>query len=167
LEEELLSSISNQYETKAEAHLPRAIRPNSHQILLVDDNPSDSHLFQTALQEVSSRVKAYWVASGEEALEYVEQTGRFQDAGEVELIVLDINLPGMDGFEVLRRLRKSDAGRYKPIVVMSGSKAVRDVNTAYSLGANSYITKPMSFESYAESVSLLVRYWLDTVQLPV
>lgn len=138
-----------------------------YQILLVDDNPSDSHLFQTALQEASSRVKLYWVASGEEALEYVEQQGRFQGVGEVDIIVLDLSLPGMDGFEVLRRLRKSDSGRHKPVVVMSGSKAVRDINHAYALGANSYIVKSMSFESYAESVSLLVRYWLDTVQLPV
>ena len=137
-----------------------------YQILLVDDNPSDSHLFQTALQEASSRVKLYWVASGEEALEYVEQQGRFQGVGEVDIVVLDLSLPGMDGFEVLRRLRKSDACRYKPVIVMSGSKAIRDINHAYSLGANSYIVKSMSFESYAESVSLLVRYWLDTVQLP-
>ena len=163
-----LSSISNQNQVEAEpasAHTAN-MKPTRHQILLVDDNPSDSHLFQTALQEASSRVKVYWVATGEEALQYVEQTGRFQDAGEVDVIVLDISLPGMDGFEVLRRLRKSDAGRYKPVIVMSGSKAARDVNLAYSLGANSYIAKPMSFESYAEKVALLVRYWLDAVQLP-
>jgi two-component system, response regulator len=82
------------------------------------------------------------------------------------VVVLDLSLPGMDGFEVLRRLRKSDAARYKPVIVLSGSKAIRDVNLAYSLGANSYIAKSMSFESYTESVSLLVRYWLDPVQLP-
>jgi CheY-like chemotaxis protein len=133
----------------------------------VDDNPSDSHLFQTALQQASSRVKVYWVASGEEALEYVEQQGRFQGVGEVDIIVLDLSLPGMDGFEVLRRFRESIASRYKPIVVMSGSKAVRDVNLAYSLGANSYIVKSMSFPHYVENISLLVRYWLDTVELPV
>jgi two-component system response regulator len=80
--------------------------------------------------------------------------------------VLDLNLPGINGFEVLRRLRNSDVCRCKPIVVMSSSKAACDVNLAYSLGANSYIVKSMSFESYSENISLLVRYWLDTVQLP-
>jgi DNA-binding NarL/FixJ family response regulator len=84
----------------------------------------------------------------------------------VDIVVLDISLPAMDGFEALRRLRKSDTGRYKPVVVMSNSKAVRDVNLAYALGANSYILKSMSFESYAENIGLLVRYWLDTVLLP-
>jgi two-component system, chemotaxis family, response regulator Rcp1 len=162
-----LSSISDRYQVEASAGAHTANTNHTRrQILLVDDNPSDSHLFQTALEEVSSRVKVYWVASGEEALEYVEQRGRFQDVGEVDVVVLDLSLPGMDGFEVLRRLRKSDAARYKPVIVLSGSKAIRDVNLAYSLGANSYIAKSMSFESYTESVSLLVRYWLDTVQLP-
>ncbi|HMF77004.1 MAG TPA: response regulator [Bryobacteraceae bacterium] len=139
---------------------------NRFQILLVDDSASDSHLFQTALQEASARVKLYWVASGEEALEYVEGQGRFQGMGEVDVVVLDLNMQGMDGFEVLQRLRKTDACRYKPIVVLSSSKAARDIRLAYSLGANSYIVKSMSFERYVESVSLLVRYWFDTVELP-
>jgi CheY-like chemotaxis protein len=162
----LLATNDDPAKALAHAHRPDAHHNSRFQILLVDDNPSDSHLFQAALQQTSSRVKVYWVASGEEALEYVERQGRFQGVGEVDIVVLDLSLPGMDGFEVLRCLRKTDAGRYKPIVVMSGSKAVRDVNLAYSLGANSYIVKSMSFESYAESISLLVRYWLDTVQLP-
>jgi CheY-like chemotaxis protein len=162
----LLATNEDSAEALARARTPDANPNNRYQILLVDDNPSDSHLFQTALQEASSRVKVYWVASGEEALEYMEQRDRFQGVGEVDIVVLDLSLPGMDGFEVLRRLRKSDTGRYKPIVVMSGSKAIRDVNLAYALGANSYILKSMSFENYAESIGLLVRYWLDTVLLP-
>lgn len=139
---------------------------NRFQILLIDDNPADSHLFETALREVSARAILYWVATGEEALEYIAQQGRFQNAGEVDIIVLDLNLPGLSGFEVLTKLRQNAASRHKPVIVLSSSRAQSDIKQAYVMGANSYVLKAMSFETYLERVERLVKYWFDTVELP-
>src|SRR6202041_2883459 len=77
------------------------------QILLIDDRASDAKLFEHALEQAGTRVKLYWVASAEEGLEYLKQEGRFAGAGRVRLVVSDLSMPGMDGFEFLEQVRKS------------------------------------------------------------
>ncbi len=136
------------------------------QVLLIDDQPSDAKLFEHALQQAGTRVKLYWVASAEEGLKYLTQKGRFASAGRVRLVVTDLSMPGMDGFEFLAEARRNPALAAIPIVMMSSSQSPRDVFRCYQLGANSFITKPMSLETFVSTIGAIVRYWLDIVELP-
>jgi len=136
------------------------------QILLIDDRASDAKLFEHALEQAETRVRLYWVATAEEGLEYLKREGRFAGAGRVRLVVSDLSMPGMDGFEFLSQVRKSPALAAIPIVILSSSQSPHDVFRCYQLGANSYITKPMSLQTFVETIGTLVRYWLDIAELP-
>jgi DNA-binding response OmpR family regulator len=94
------------------------------------------------------------------------QQGRFAGAGRVRLVVSDLSMPGMNGFEFLAEARKNPALATIPIVMMSSSGSPRDVFRSYQLGANSFIIKPMSLETFVATIGTLVRYWLDIVELP-
>jgi chemotaxis family two-component system response regulator Rcp1 len=93
----------------------------------------------------------------------LKQEGRFAGGARVRLVVSDLSMPGMDGFEFLTELRKNPALKTMPVVVMSSSRSPRDVLRCYRLGANSFITKPMSLETFVATIGTLVRYWLDIV----
>jgi chemotaxis family two-component system response regulator Rcp1 len=136
------------------------------QILLIDDHPSDAKLFELALERTETRAKLYWVATAQEGLDYLKREGRFADAGPVRLVVSDLSMPGMDGFEFLAQARRNPALAATPIVMMSSSRSPRDVLRCYRLGANSFIAKPMSLDTFVSAIGTLVRYWLDIVELP-
>jgi two-component system, chemotaxis family, response regulator Rcp1 len=136
------------------------------QILLIDDHASDAKLFQHALEQAATRARLYWVGSAEEGLEYLKQEGRFTGVGRVKLVVSDLSMPGMDGFQFLIQARKNPALATIPIVILSSSRSPRDVLRCYQLGANSYLTKPMSLETFVATIRTLVQYWLDIVELP-
>lgn len=136
------------------------------QILLIEDHAADAKLFEHALEKGGSRARLYWVASAEEGLEFLRREGRFAGVSGPKLVVTDLNMPSMDGFEFLRQARNDPALAAIPIVVFSGSRAPRDVLSCYQLGANSFISKPMSMENSVAIIETLVRYWLDIVQLP-
>lgn len=133
-------------------------------ILLIDDHASDAKLFEHALAEASTRAKLYWVATAEEGLEFLRREGRFKGLGRPKLVVLDLNMPGMDGFDLLIEKRSNPALAMVPVVVFSNSRAPKDVLRCYQLGANSYIVKPMSLEGMVAKVGTIVRYWLDVVE---
>jgi len=135
-------------------------------LLLIDDSPADAKLFETALREAGTRAKLYWVASAEEGIEYLRGEGRFAGLGGVSLVVCDLSLPGMDGFRFLTQIKKEPALSAIPIVILSSSRSPRDVRRCYELGANSYIVKPMSFETMVSTIGAMVRYWLDIASLP-
>ena len=136
------------------------------QILLIDDHPSDAKLFELELERTETRAKLYWVATAQEGLDYLKREGRFADAGPVRLVVSDLSMPGMDGFEFLAQARRNPALAATPIVMMSSSRSPRDVLRCYRLGANSFIAKPMSLDTFVSAIGTLVRYWLDIVELP-
>ena len=136
------------------------------QILLIDDRASDAKLFEHALEQAGTRAKLYWVATAEEGLAYLKQEGRFAGAGRVRLVVSDLSMPGMDGFEFLAQVRKNPVLAAIPIVILSSSQSPQDVFRCYRLGANSYLTKPMSLQTFVETIGTLVRYWLDIAELP-
>ena len=138
----------------------------SFDILLVDDSPADAKLFQESLTEVSSRVRVYWVGSGEEAIEFLNQQGRFVGIGPVKMVLLDLNMPGMDGIDTLRRLKMNPVVNRVPVVVFSSSRAPQEVDLAYSLGANAFFSKPLSLESYVQKARIMVQHWLDCAELP-
>jgi CheY-like chemotaxis protein len=136
------------------------------EILLVDDHPSDAKLFEHAMEQAGTRAKVYWVATAEEGLEFLGREGRFAGVGGPKLVVCDLNMPAMDGFEFLRRMRQNPAFAAVPVVIFSSSRSPHDMLRCYQLGANSYIVKPMSLETFVATIGALVRYWLDIVELP-
>ncbi len=138
-------------------------------ILLVEDSPDDRELIEWAFEECLDQIRIQWVRDGREALDYVLREGVWQDPSESprpQLILLDLRMPGVDGFEVLERIRATPRVRTIPIVVFSGSEDETDVRRAYESGANSYITKPSSMEGYRSVIRVLEAYWLRKVEMP-
>ena len=134
------------------------------QILLIDDHPADAKLFQHAMEQAATRARLYWVSTAEEGLEFLKREGRFAGVDRPKLVVSDLNMPGMDGFQFLAETRKSPATATIPVVIFSSSRSPRDVLRCYQLGANSFIVKPMSLETFVAAIGTLVRYWLDIVE---
>ncbi len=135
-------------------------------ILLVDDSPADAKIFQESLSEASSRVRVYWVGTGQEALDFLNQRGRFIAVGPVKLVVLDLNMPGMDGMETLRRIKQNPFTSRVPVVLLSSTRSAEEVDLAYSLGGNAFFSKPLSLENYVQKAKILVQHWLDYAELP-
>jgi two-component system response regulator len=142
---------------------------NEVEILLVEDNPNDVELTLRALKKHNLANKVHVVKDGVEALEYIFANGaynrrRIEDHPKV--ILLDLKLPKVDGLEVLRQIKSDERTKVIPVVVLTSSKEERDMVESYKLGANSYITKPVDFDKFVESVSELGLYWLLLNQPP-
>lgn len=138
-------------------------------ILMADDDPDDCYLAQEAWEDRGIGSELRFVHDGQELLEYLTQSGKYDDplsAPRPALVLLDLNMPRMDGREALRRIKLNAALRSVPIVVMTTSKAEADITHAYDLGVNSYVTKPVTFDALVELLESLNEYWLDTVRLP-
>ncbi len=132
-------------------------------ILLVEDNPSDEKLTVRAFAKGSVATDIFVVRDGAEALEYLFRTGRHArraPSALPRLILLDLSLPLVDGFEVLERVRRDERTSLLPVVVLTASKEHEDVVRAYSLGANAYVCKPVDFTQFAETVKTLALFWL-------
>lgn len=132
-------------------------------ILLVEDNADDEALTLRALKRNNIQNEVVVARDGVEALDYLFATGSF--AGRdlkvmPTLTLLDLKLPKIDGLEVLRRLRAEERTRLLPVVILTSSKEEQDIITGYSLGANSYIRKPVDFSQFTEAVRELGLYWL-------
>jgi two-component system, response regulator len=136
---------------------------NQKSFLLVEDNPSDVELTQRALKK-SHIANAMVVAEdGQEALDYLFGKGSYsqRDPRDVPaLVLLDLNLPRLDGLEVLRRIRAEPLTCRLPVVILTTSKEDQDVAQSYDLGANSYIRKPVDFNQFAQAIEQLGLYWL-------
>jgi len=141
--------------------------PKHFNILLVDDSEADARLFQIALGEVAPRVSLYWVASGEEAIQALQGVDRFRDISGVDIVILDSNMPGNGGLDILQRIRGDEETRFRPVLVMSSSQDPRDVRRSYELGANSYFVKPMTLAGIQDVCQIISRYWLELAELPV
>jgi len=137
-------------------------------ILMADDDPDDRLLLQEAFQEAGLSSPLFFVEDGEELMDFLRRQGRHHEheSPMPGLILLDLNMPRKDGREALREIRADRALRRIPIVILTTSKSEEDILRSYDMGANSYITKPVSFESLVKVVDLLGRYWLQTVELP-
>src|SRR5215831_16842624 len=138
-------------------------------ILLVEDNPDDEELTRLALQENNILNRLVVAHDGVEALDYLFATGPYTDRDPStmpEVILLDLKLPKIDGLEVLRRLRADDRTKLLPIVILTSSNEEQDLLAGYSLGANSYVRKPVDFAQFIEAVRQLGLYWLVINQSP-
>ncbi len=141
--------------------------PHLAVFLLVEDNPDHVLLLQRAFIKAKILNPLQVVRSGEEAIEYLSGVGRFVNRAEYPvpaLVLLDLKMPGLDGFDVLRWIRQDAAMRSLRVVVLTTSDDMRDVNLAYQLGANSFLVKPADFERFVEISQALAGYWiwLDT-----
>ena len=133
------------------------------EILLVEDNPTDAELAIRALAESNLANKLVWVKDGAEALDFIFASGAYsarQMTNGPKVILLDLQLPKVDGMEVLRRIKNDERTRTIPVVVLTSSKEDRDVVESYRTGGNSFISKPVGFEEFARTVSDLGLYWL-------
>ncbi len=132
-------------------------------ILLIEDNPSDIELTLRAFERQKIGNKIIVAEDGKEALDYLFGTGEYsgRDISEQPtVILLDLNLPLIDGKEVLRRIRSNELTRRLPVVILTSSKEEQDVTQSYDLGVNSYIRKPVDFNQFSEAVRQLGLYWL-------
>ena len=142
---------------------------NEVEILLVEDNPNDVELTLRALKKHNITNKVHVVKDGAEALEFLFATGAYAGRDinyHPKVILLDLKLPKVDGLEVLRKIKSDERTKVIPVVVLTSSKEERDLVESYRLGANSYITKPVDFESFVKAVSEMGLYWLLLNQPP-
>jgi CheY-like chemotaxis protein len=133
-------------------------------LLVAEDSSGDAFLLQQALSKAGIRVSAHFVKDGQEALDYLQGLNLFADRSTYPLptlLLTDLKMPRMDGFDVLAWLRQQPGLRRLPAVVFSSSALPEDVSRAYDLGANSYLVKPMDFKDWKTVVKALESYWLE------
>ena len=143
--------------------------PKSIVILMADDDADDRLLAKDALAECQLPSELHFVENGEELLDYLHRRGKYTQLSESPrpgLILLDLNMPKKDGREALREIKADPGLRKIPVVVLTTSKADTDIGRIYELGANSFIAKPVSFESLVDVMKILGRYWFEIVELP-
>jgi CheY-like chemotaxis protein len=145
------------------------IRSKPITILLAEDDPDDALMAREALHESRVANMLSIVENGEELMDYLYSRNKYRDRQPADLpglILLDLNMPKMDGREALREIKSDARLRRIPIVVLTTSKAEEDILRTYDLGVNSFITKPVSFASLVEIMKILSRYWFEIVELP-
>jgi CheY-like chemotaxis protein len=138
-------------------------------VLMADDDEDDCLLVKEAFAENRLRSDLRFVFDGVQMMDYLHRRNRFSDPATSPcpgLILLDLNMPRMDGREVLRKIKADPRFRHIPVVVLTTSQEQRDILSSYDLGANSFITKPVTFAELVENIRSLGQYWLETVQLP-
>jgi len=135
-------------------------------VLLVEDSPGDVRLTQEAFAEANIAVHMHVVADGVEAMDFLRRSDAYADAPRPGLILLDLNLPRMDGREVLARLKDDADLRTIPTVILTTSEAEIDIATSYDLQANCYLTKPAQLEEFEILVRSIDDFWLTKVKLP-
>lgn len=138
-------------------------------ILLAEDDPDDQYLIGEALDESLANCELYIVENGEELLAYLERRGKYADHASwptPDLILLDLNMPRIDGREALQKIKADGRLRNTPVVVITTSQAQEDVQQAYAWGASGFISKPASFKELVATMQALKNYWFDSVDLP-
>jgi CheY-like chemotaxis protein len=136
----------------------------SGHILVAEDDPTDAYFFQRAFKRAGLPVTLHFVRDGQEVLDYLQGEGQFADRAAhplPQLVLLDLKMPRLDGFEVLEWVRKQPRFTGLQVVIFSGSGESRDINRAYGLGANWYLVKPHSMEELTALVGRFKKFWLQ------
>jgi CheY-like chemotaxis protein len=136
---------------------------------MADDDEDDRMLTRKALQESRLANDLHMVEDGEELLDYLHRRRKYSNLGDSPrpgVILLDLNMPRKDGLEALKEIKNDPALRQIPIVILTTSKAEEDIYRSYDLGANSFVTKPVSFQQLVEAMKSLGQYWFEIVELP-
>lgn len=135
-------------------------------ILLVEDNPGDIELARVALEENRLYNRLYVVENGLEAMRFLKKEGPYLEMPMPDLIILDLNMPVMDGREALKEIKSDPRFRIIPVVILTTSQAEEDVLRSYNLHANCYISKPIDFNQFIKVVKSIEDFWLSIVKLP-
>jgi two-component system, response regulator len=145
----------------------RLIRSQS--ILLVEDNLDDYEATCRAFKKANLCNPIVWCKSGRDALDYLKQEGAYKDARKAArpgLVLLDLNMPGLDGRKTLEAIKQDDALKRIPVIILTTSADERDIEACYQTGANTYVQKPVSFEGLIEAIRRLKAYWFEIALLP-
>ncbi len=145
---------------------PTAPMPSIIDVLLVEDDPGDVLMTREAFEEHKLRNNLHVVNDGVEAVSFLRREGEYADAPRPGLILLDLNLPRMDGREVLGAIKGDEALRRIPVVVLTTSEAEEDVLRSYDLHANAYVTKPVDFDRFIDVVRRIDDFFVSVVKLP-
>jgi CheY-like chemotaxis protein len=136
------------------------------EILLVEDSPSDANLTIKGFQNAKIANNLHWVEDGETAMSFLRQEGEYANAPRPDLILLDLNLPGLDGREVLTEVKSDPNLKRIPVVILTTSTDDQDILRSYNLSANCYVTKPIDVYQFIQVVQLMQDFWLAAVALP-
>ena len=136
------------------------------EILLVEDNEGDIELTREAFEDAKFRNNLHIARDGDEALDYLHKRGDFENVITPDIILLDLNLPGTDGREVLETIKSSDNLKRIPTIVLTSSNADKDIVETYDLHANCYIVKPVNAPKFMKVVQQVENFWVDIVCLP-
>lgn len=135
-------------------------------VLVVEDNPGDADLTCDTLEDSRRRFEISVVADGVQATDFLLQRGGYQHSVAPDFVLLDLNLPRMDGYAVLAEIQRHPALRAIPVVVWSSSDAGQDIARCYALGARCYVTKPVDLVAYQARLHAIEQFWFDTAKLP-
>ncbi len=135
-------------------------------VLLVEDSPGDVRLTQEAFRAANREILMHVASDGVEAMDFLRQQGSHSDAPRPDLILLDLNLPKLDGSEVLARIKGDDSLKTIPTIILTTSDAEADIIRSYQLQANSYLSKPVELDAFEELVKSINDYWLIKAKLP-
>ena len=140
--------------------------PHIMRVLLVEDNAADADLTREGFAAGSIPVELQVAVNGHDACDYIRKRGPHISAVTPDLILLDLNLPGIDGRAVLKEIKQDADLRRIPVSILTSSTSERDVNQSYDLGANCYLVKPLDFKNFQGMVRAIEAFWFDTVRLP-
>jgi len=135
-------------------------------ILLVEDNPGDVRLTREALNEGHLSNNLHVASDGVEAIEFLTKTGNFKNAITPDLVLLDLNLPKVNGFEVLEKIKSDEHLKTIPVIILTTSLSDHDIITSYSMHANCYVPKPVEYDSFKKVVKCIEEFWFSIVKLP-
>jgi two-component system response regulator len=136
------------------------------EVLLIEDDSGDVELTEAALEKSKLKINLNVVNDGEEALAYLRQEDQYTNASTPNLILLDLNLPGLSGLEILSAIKNEQRLKSIPVVVLTTSDAQPDIKSSYELGANCYVTKPIGLKEFIKIVNSIQEFWFTVVQLP-
>ena len=138
----------------------------SKNVLLIEDNKADVRLITEALTSFNTRKNVYNVSNGIEAMHFLRQQEEYKNFPRPDIIILDLNLPGKNGFEILKEIKEDERTKKIPVVVLSVSNSSDDIDKSYLLQANCYITKSMNLDDFIKDVKKIDDFWLNSVRLP-
>jgi two-component system response regulator len=136
------------------------------EVLLVEDDPGDIELMEIAFQRSQLLIPLNVVNDGEEAIAYLRQEGKYAQVVQPDLILLDLNLPGLNGQEVLQKIKADEKLKHIPVVILTTSRTQEEILSSYKLGASAYLTKPVDMEGFATIVKSLDCFWFTVVKFP-
>ena len=135
-------------------------------LLLVEDDPADAHLVELACKECDISCQLYHLRDGLEALNFLERHPPYHQAPRPDLVFLDLNMPRLNGLDLLREIEKRPHLKTIPVVVLTTSDAGVDIDTAFALGCRGFITKPMELDHFLHHIKLAQEYWFKVSKLP-